>query len=449
MNSLSIDEQNLMREADWTSLVYAVERGMCTLMLGPDAMIGTLEDGSRLPVHVALASFVKAKLGPGFSHLDPQKPSSVAQAAAAHEDPFTLQGWVEEFYGQFDGDFEMLQNLASLPFDLIVNSSPGLSAHRIWTDLKPNTYSDFYDRTARARPVLPDPSIDAPVVYHLYGSLAQPSSLILSDSDRLDFIVSVASDEPPLPPKLKSAFCDPDRSFLFLGFDLGQWQFRVLLHVIARDTQRRYKSFAFEPDHAPDIETREFYRSDHKVHFVNDELPAFARELRARVRVPDESDAERNTELDDDSMLPPDAPKVYLCYASEDRRSVQGLADGLRANGINAWFDRDELRGGDRWDSKMRQTIAEDVDYVVVIQSANLLAKDVGYVNREIHMALDRQEEYRAPRRFLLPAVIDDLDNILDDLRDLQSIDLTDAAGIDHLVKAIRRDQSYKVRQGA
>src|SRR5262245_38914776 len=111
-------ESGGMRSADWTSLVYAVERGKCTLMLGPDAVTGTLA-GERLPLHVALARFVKDRLGPRYAHLDPNNPASVAQAAVAQEDPFTLQGWVEEFYEQFVGDFDMLRDLAGLPFELV------------------------------------------------------------------------------------------------------------------------------------------------------------------------------------------------------------------------------------------------------------------------------------------------------------------------------------------
>lgn len=437
-----------MREADWTSLVYAVEHGQCTLMLGPDSTLGSLR-GERLPVHVALATFVKGRLGPSFSHLDPRKPSSVAQAAAAYEDPFTLQGWVEDFYSEFETDEDMMRDLAALPFDLVVSSSPGLSADRVWRELKPDTHSDYYDRTAPTRPTLPDLSAEVPVVYHLYGSLAQPSSLVLSDSDRLEFIVSLASDDPPLPPKLRSAFCDPNRSFLFLGFELAQWQFRVMLHVISQDARRRYKSFAFEPDDAQlDEETRSFYRSGHKLHFVGDDLAGFAAELRSRARVPQtRSGAAESGPGDEAPGVPPDAPKVYLSYASEDRRAVQEIARRLRENQINAWFDRDELAGGDRWDSRMRQTITEDVDYVVIVQSPNLLAKDVGYVNREINLALDRQREYRAPRRFVVPVVIGGPDNLLDELRHVQSVDVDEPSGVDEVVKAIRLDISYRVRQ--
>jgi hypothetical protein len=441
---VSVAEHEVIRTADWTSLAYSLERGNCTLMLGPDAVTGTF-DGLRLPVHVALARFVKERLGPRYDHLDPSKPSSVAQAAVAQEDPFTLQGWVEEFYDQFQGDFDMLRDLAALPFPLVINSSPGLSVHRIFREVKPETYSAFYDRTGRARPTLPDPSIDAPVVYHLYGSLEEPASLILSDSDRLDFIVAVVSDEPPLPPKLKSAFRDPERSFLFLGFDLMQWQFRVLLHVMSRDAARRYKSFAFElDDKSVDLETREFYRTGHKIHFITGDLPAFARELRSRVSL---DPAIRPSGEGDQPSLPPGAPIVFICHASEDKDVARRVADGLQAAGIDTWFDEHDLHAGDEWDSKIRTMIRDRVDYVVVLQSESLRRKDVGYVNREIDLAIDRQREYRPPRRFIVPAIVDHPDNRLENLEAWQSVDLTTPTGIEALVRAINRDRSLQARQ--
>jgi len=286
--------------------------------------------------------------------------------------------------------------------------------------------------------------VDAPVVYHLYGSLEEPSSLILSDSDRLDFIVAVVSDEPPLPPKLKSMFRDPERSFLFLGFDLVQWQFRVLLHVMSRDAARRYKSFAFElGDTAVDDETREFYRTGHKIHFVAGDLPEFARELRSRVHLEDRTTPSVET---DQPSLPPGAPIVFICHASEDKAVAQRLADGLAAAGIDTWFDKHDMHGGDEWDSKIRSMIRDRVDYVVVLQSESLRRKDVGYVNREIDLAIDRQREYRPPRRFIVPAIVDDPDNRLDNLELWQSVDLTTPSGIEDLVRAINRDRSLQAR---
>jgi hypothetical protein len=145
--------------------------------------------------------------------------------------------------------------------------------------------------------------------------------------------------------------------------------------------------------------------------------------------------------------LPPDAPLVFLCHASEDKPFVQQVSDGLRANGIDTWFDRDDLAGGDDWDPKIRRVL-DEVDYVVVLQSASLRAKEVSYVNREIDLALDRQQLYRAPRVFVIPAVIDSFDNALYELQDLQWVDLTVPSGLDSLVRAIRRDLNHQARAG-
>ena len=434
-----------MRSADWTSLVYAIERGTCTLMLGPDAVNGML-DGEHLPVHVALARFVKDRLGPKYAYLNPYKPATVAQAAVAQEDPFTLQAWVQEFDDQFHGDFEMLEDLAALPFSLVINTSPGLSVQKVFTTQKPRTHTDFYDRTARARSTLHDFTAEAPLVYHLFGSLDEPASLILTDNDRLDFLIAVVSDNPPLPPKLKSALRDADRSLLFVGFQLAQWQFRLLLHVLSHDSPRRYKSFAFEPgDDVFDEDTADFYRAGYRIHFVSGDLPAFTRELRSRVRVepPEATESSESTRA-----LPPDAPVVFLCHSNDDKEFAARLSDQLQANGIDTWLDKHDIEGGDQWDAKVRTTIRQAVDYVVVLQSESLKRKDVGYANREIALALDRQREYRPPRRFVIPVVIDDQANRLDDLAEFQSVDLTDARGVDDLVRVINRDRGLEARGG-
>jgi hypothetical protein len=50
---------------------------------------------------------------------------------------------------------------------------------------------------------------------------------------------------------------------------------------------------------------------------------------------------------------------VFLGYASQDAGAAQQLCNALRAAGIEVWFDRSELRGGDAWDQKIRREIRE------------------------------------------------------------------------------------------
>ena len=146
------------------------------------------------------------------------------------------------------------------------------------------------------------------------------------------------------------------------------------------------------------------------------------------------------------AAVPSDAPVVFICHASEDAETARQVADGLRAAGIGVWLDKDNLRGGVDWNDMIEHTLKEEVQYVVVLQSQAMQHKDVGYVNKEINIALDLQSYHRVPRVFLIPAIIDDPANSLDMLRKLQSVNLVPPAGVIELVKAIRRDLDAQAR---
>jgi TIR domain/SIR2-like domain len=434
-----------MRDEDWTSLTASIESAQCILMLGPEAFVAEF-DGEVLPVRIGLARYVKEQLGPSYDYLDPNNPWSVAQAAIATEDINTVVAWTKAFYEKYDTESDALKCLASLPFPLVINTSVGLSAERAFKAAKADTFVDFYDRTSAARNGLPDPAVDAPVVYNLFGTLEHPGSMILSENDRFDFLISIISESPPLPTKLISTLADPKRSFLFLGFNLGQWQLRMLMYAVLQKVQRQNKSFALELE--PDDLDRDavlFYQSGHKVHFVDLDLPTLTSELRTRVQTTPVNEAAHEAPHGSAPWAPPapappsDAPTVFMCHAHEDAQFAAELSRQLRANQINVWLDKDSLRGGDDWDAMIEQTL-RDVQYVVVLQSAGLKAKDVGYVNKEIKLAIDKQEYYRPPRIFLIPTIIDSVDNLLPTLSNVQFVDVTTADGVDELVRTIKRD---------
>jgi hypothetical protein len=48
---------------------------------------------------------------------------------------------------------------------------------------------------------------------------------------------------------------------------------------------------------------------------------------------------------------------VFLSYASEDAEAALRICASLRAAGIEVWFDREELRGGDAWDRRIQDQI--------------------------------------------------------------------------------------------
>ncbi len=98
---------------------------------------------------------------------------------------------------------------------------------------------------------------------------------------------------------------------------------------------------------------------------------------------------------------------VFLSYASEDAEPAQRIAQAVRAAGIEVWFDREELRGGDAWDRRIREQIHDCRLFIAVI-SAHTEARDEGYFRREWKLAVDRTHDMADKRAFLVPVVIDD-----------------------------------------
>ena len=97
---------------------------------------------------------------------------------------------------------------------------------------------------------------------------------------------------------------------------------------------------------------------------------------------------------------------VFLSYASQDAEAAQRICEGLRAAGIEVWFDQSELRGGDAWDLKIRQQIRDCALFVPLI-SMNTASRLEGYFRLEWKLAVDRSHLMAAEKPFLLPVVVD------------------------------------------
>lgn len=97
---------------------------------------------------------------------------------------------------------------------------------------------------------------------------------------------------------------------------------------------------------------------------------------------------------------------IFVSYASEDAEAARRICSGLRAAGIEVWFDQSELRGGDAWDRTIRQQIHECTLFVALI-SGNSQARLEGYFRREWKLAVDRTHDMAEEKAFLIPVVID------------------------------------------
>src|SRR3974377_1715564 len=96
---------------------------------------------------------------------------------------------------------------------------------------------------------------------------------------------------------------------------------------------------------------------------------------------------------------------VFLSYASEDADAAEHICAALRAAGIEVWFDKNELRGGDAWDVSIRQQIKTCALFVPII-SANTQARPEGYFRLEWKLAVERTRLMSDRVPFLVPVGI-------------------------------------------
>jgi TolB-like protein/Flp pilus assembly protein TadD len=98
---------------------------------------------------------------------------------------------------------------------------------------------------------------------------------------------------------------------------------------------------------------------------------------------------------------------VFLSYAREDTTAAGRIAEALRSQGVEVWFDQNELRGGDAWDQKIRRQIAECVLFLPII-SRHTQERHKGYFRLEWKLAVEQTHQMAEGMAFIAPVVVDD-----------------------------------------
>jgi len=248
-----------------------------------------------------------------------------------------------------------------------------------------------------------------------------------------------------LPPFIRSQFANPEISFLFIGFGFNSWHNRILLHALNAHNHSN-QSLAVEDrsffDHPDCRQTTVFYTRHNKIRFEQLSWLEFAGKLR-QAYTPSAAPKASTSQA-----LPENAPKVFLCYASEDRNQVEQLSLQLQALGIEPWQDKQNLRTGDNWDRQLVHVIENVVNYVVVVQTPAMTSRLEGYFYKEIATALDRQKKFSTGVRFILPVMLSDC-KLLVQLYDFHVIRLDVAGGFQQLADAIKSDWQQRQLQVA
>lgn len=139
-------------------------------------------------------------------------------------------------------------------------------------------------------------------------------------------------------------------------------------------------------------------------------------------------------------------PLVFLSYASPDRERVSVYYDELTNAGLNVWFDRRRLKGGQNWDFEIKRALRQSA-IVVVFLSRNSVDRR-GYAQREIKIALDQARDRLIDDVYVIPVSIDELPSIPDQFRDIHVVSEVDGDSTAQLVQSIK-DQFERIGAAA
>ena len=370
-------------------------------MLGPEIPAKLLAGD---PQHNTVIEVLKRQLADELE-ADRRTVSGTTLFAVAqqYEDAFgskALKSIAEDFYrtSQF-GPSTVHEMLASLPFSLIVttspnqllaqalrsaNKTPSVQRYHAWGDKRDNPEFEI-----TGSPL-------APVIYHLFGHAEEPESLVLSENDILDFLKAVISGTSPMPNSLLRVLKSKEQSFLFLGFGVRRWDLRMLLKVLLKSWEQDQGSIAAESlEGLADSDCEEmalFYQRGTRVEIEDTDAETFLTQVSQKLQAAG-GYAGKNTTL-------VARPRVFVSYAREDNELASRVYNALLQQQFDPWLDTQSLAGGVEWNPQIESEIAS-ADFALVLYTEMFCRKTANYVNKEVALATDRAQYFRGA--FLIP----------------------------------------------
>ncbi len=252
--------------------------------------------------------------------------------------------------------------------------------------------------------------MDDPAVYHLLGKLSAIPDYAVTQEDTLEFMHAQQSDarQPHV------LFDELNRSnLLILGCGLGGWLARFFMRAAKR---QRLIETRGSTDYVADARISEdnnmvyflkhfsartkLYESGDAREFID---ALYQRWTAHRRKDPPAPDA---APTDPDSRPAGDEGAVFLSYASEDKAAVIKLKEALEAQQVDVFFDKDDLRAGDDYEARLRQSIGNCSVFIPVI-SGNTLTGKRRFFRIEWNQALEEALKVAPSQRFIVPVVID------------------------------------------
>ncbi|WP_054701187.1 toll/interleukin-1 receptor domain-containing protein [Desulfosarcina cetonica] len=113
---------------------------------------------------------------------------------------------------------------------------------------------------------------------------------------------------------------------------------------------------------------------------------------------------------------------IYISHANEDSELAIRLYNDLKNEGLFPWIDIEDIFPGENRDGAIRKAIRNSQYFLALISSNSV--SHIGYVQKEMKIALDFFKEFSPNSIFIIPVSIDGTRAQDETLESLQYVDL-------------------------
>src|SRR6266550_2109269 len=228
------NEPERLNGDDWDVLLRRIKAKKCTPILGAGAY------SEALPLGLEMAR--RWASDPEYPFEDCFEISRVTQFLSVKFDATDPKDRIVEYLEKlpppdFGNPQESHRILASLPLPVYITTNYDDFMEQALKQENKDWKRDFcrwnkFCQRAETSIFASDykPSVANPIVFHFHGYAEVAESLVLTDDDYLDFLVSISRDKSLIPPHIEKALTGA--SLLLLGYRLDDWNFRVLFRSI-------------------------------------------------------------------------------------------------------------------------------------------------------------------------------------------------------------------------
>lgn len=198
------------------------KKGQCVLVLGPEIAVD--QQGVSYKVH--FRKLASDKNNGIFTYFEKENLFSFSDQLGLK----TTRREVKEFYKNC-GDPVLLEMIARIRFQLIINVSPDTAINRLYEKNNIPFKEGYFSKDSRPQTsLLPFPTKDMPVIYNIFGCAEPDTSLILEHS-KLYETIQYLLPENSLPENIEE-FLSQASSFILLGFKFDSWHYQLICHKL-------------------------------------------------------------------------------------------------------------------------------------------------------------------------------------------------------------------------